>query len=77
MAERGISEEEIDETVKAGERTGRQGHRQVRRHVFTSGYEREGLRFPHKEVAVVYVEEGGETIILTCIARYGVWEVAS
>ncbi len=77
MVERGILEEEVAETVEAGERTGRRGHRQVRRRVFSSGYEREGRRFPHKEVTVVYVEEGGETIILTCIARYGVWEVAS
>ncbi len=44
---------------------------------FHPAYEREGRRFPHKEVTVVYVEEGSDTIILTCIARYGAWEVAS
>ncbi len=45
--------------------------------MFTAGYEREGKKFPHKEITVVYVEEGDDTIVITAIARYGRWEMVS
>ena len=75
MDERGILEDEIAQTIETGELVGVRERRQVRRQVFTSGYEREGRLYPHKEVTVIYVEENGVQVVLTSIARYGMWEI--
>ena len=76
MRERGILDSEVAETMEAGERVSTRGPRQVNRRVFTSGYERLGHTYPHKELTVVYVTEDDVTTVLTAIARYGRWEEA-
>ena len=70
MLERGVLEAEVGETVEEGELVGVRARRQIRRRVFRSGYERRGQVYPHKEITVVYVVEGGLATVITSIARY-------
>ena len=74
--ERGIVESELLHTIEQGVLIEVRGGRQIRRLVFTSGYEWSGARYAHKEVTVVYVDEGDVTTVITAIARYGTWEKA-
>ncbi len=77
MAERGILDDEVIETIHSGEFVEVEMGRSGRRKVFTSGYEREGRSYPHKEVTVVFVVEGDTTTVITAIARYGRWETVT
>ena len=69
MRLRGIEENEIVDTVEAGELIDTVSNRFVRRCVFTEGYRWHGREYLHKEVTVVYVTEGQRSVILTAIAR--------
>ena len=74
ISERGVSESEVAETLQLGDLVDARLPRVGRRRVFTEGYERENRVYPHKEVTVIYVEEGINTVIVTVFARYGRWE---
>jgi len=76
MTERGVREEEVVETVRAGALLRVRGNRIGRRRVFAVGYQWEGRDYLHKEVAVIYTEEGEQQVIVTVLARYGRWEEA-
>lgn len=76
ISERGVSESEVAETLQLGELVDARLPRIGRRRVFTEGYERGNQIYPHKEVTVIYVEEGISTVIITVFARYGRWEAS-
>ena len=76
MRLRGIEEDEVITTVAVGDLIDTVGNRFIRRRVFTEGYRWYARDYLHKEVTVVYVIEGQQTVILTAIARYGQWEGA-
>jgi hypothetical protein len=73
MQERGITEEEIRQTIQAGRISPADLGRSKATRVFTAGYHREGIDYRHKEIQVVFVEEPWATVVVTVIARYGVW----
>ncbi len=74
MQERGVSEEEVIATVREGASATLEDNRLLRRKVFTMGYQRRGRSYSHKEVTVIYTEEGEHQVIVTVLARYGRWE---
>ncbi len=76
MFERGVNEEEVDEAIQEGILLTVRGNRRGRRKVFAVGYQWESRDYPHKEVTVIYTEEGEQQLVITVIARYGRWEEA-
>ena len=76
MQERGVSENEVTQTIEAGRPALVRGSRSGRQRVFTEGYSWLGRDYPHKEVRAVYALEGDSLIVITIIARYGRWEGA-
>ena len=73
MLERGVSEEEIRQSIVMGAISPAERGRSKATYVFTEGYHREGTDYPHKEVQVVFVVEPWATVVVTVIARYGFW----
>lgn len=73
MRERGIEEREVRLTVETGVLAQVSGDRAVREQVFTLGYYWGGREHPHKEVTVVYTIEDGNIVVITAIARYGMF----
>ena len=76
MRERGVTEEEIRQTIQTGRITPAELGRTMATRVFTAGYHHEGTDYRHKEVQVIFVEEPWATVVVTVIARYGFWENA-
>ena len=76
MLERGISVEEIRQSIVMGDISPAELGRSKATCVFTKGYHREGTDYPHKEVQVVFVVEPWATVVITVIARYGFWKDA-
>ena len=76
MLERGVSIEEIRQTILTGDISAAELGRSKATYVFTEGYHREGTDYPHKEVQVVFVVEPWATVVVTVIARYGFWKDA-
>ena len=74
MAKRGALRFEVIDTIHTGTEYPAHLNRSGREKVFRDGYEYEGRRYPHKQVRVIYVEEGPVTAIVTVIARYGEWK---
>ena len=74
MADRGVSEIEVAIALTDGYDVNVRYPRKGRRKVFTSGYVMHGRSYPHMELTVVYAEEGELFVIVTVIARYGMWE---
>ena len=73
MRERGIEEQEVRLTVETGVLTQLSDNRALRRRVFTLGYSSGGHEYPHKEVTVIYTIEDSNIIVITAIARYGMF----
>lgn len=73
MRERGVTEEEIRQTIQTGRVSPAELGRSMATRVFTAGYHREGIDYAHKEVQVVFVKEPWSTVVVTVIARYGFW----
>ena len=74
MAERGVTEEEIEEVLRTGSTIQGRIGRQITTKVLTEGYERLGRSYAHKEVQLVHVFESGAIIIITVKTRYGRFE---
>ena len=77
MTQYDVSEEEIREVLETGNPFHVEGDRMAKELVLVSGYRWRGRDYPHREVSVIYVEEGTVTTVVTVWARYGVWEVVS
>ena len=77
MSERGISEDEVAQTIESGALVAVQSDRKIRSRVFASGYRWNRRLYPHKEVTVVYAEGQNVLTVITAIARYGIWEPSS
>ena len=73
MRERGIEEQEVRLTVETGVLRQVSDNRAVRGRVFTLGYNLGGQEYPHKEVTVVYTIEDSNIVVITAIARYGMF----
>lgn len=74
MAKRGVSADEVADTLAGGHEVDARPPRKGRRKLFTSGYVFEGRFYAHMELTVIYAEEGDLFVIVTVIARYGRWE---
>ena len=73
MTERGIEEREVRLTVETGILRQVSDNRGVRERVFTLGYNFGGQEYQHKEVTVVYTIEDSNIVVITSIARYGMF----
>ena len=73
MAERGITSEEVERTVGSGDLLETIANRHIRRRVFREGYHWQQREYRHKEVTVVYAVEPDRTVIITAIARFGMF----
>ena len=73
MVERGATESEVADTIQTGTEYPARLNRLGREKVFRDGYEYQGRSYPHKQVGVIYVEEGSVTTALTVITGYGEW----
>ncbi len=76
MRERGIEEQEVRLTVETGVLAQVSEDRAVRERVFALGYYWGGQEYPHKEVTVVYTIEDSNIVVITTIARYGMFSGA-
>ena len=74
MAQRGVSEEEVQRVIELGLPVDAREPRLGRETVFTDGYSRRGRYYPHKRVNVIYVLERDDIVVVTVLAYYGVWE---
>ena len=74
MEERGVTEEEVRQTVLRGEPAEAREPRHGRQVIFTEGYSWLGRYYPHKMVRVIFIEERGRFIVVTAYAYYGRWE---
>ena len=75
MRERGVSEEEVWQTIDHGKVAVAREQRLGREMVFTDGYVRKKIFYPHKQVSVIFVRENDDIVIVTIFAFYGRWEV--
>ena len=73
MAERGITSDEVERTIEAGSLLETIANRHIRQRVFREGYRWRQREYRHKEVTVVYAAEPDRTVIITAIARYGMF----
>ena len=70
MEERGTSEEEVIETVKAGERFAAKFGRTGFRRNFAFGETWRGKQFNTKQVEAYAVQEGTDWLVITVLTRY-------
>ncbi len=73
MRKRGALRSEVIDTIQTGSVYPAYLNRLGREKVFREGYEWEGRSYPHKQIRVIYVEEGPVTEVVTVITRYGEW----
>ena len=73
MRKRGALRSEVIDTIHTGTEYPAYLNRLGKEKVFRDGYEYEGRSYPHKQIRVIYVEEGPVTEVVTVIARYGEW----
>ena len=73
MAERGITSQEVELTIESGSLLETIVNRHIRQSVFREGYRWKRREYRHKEVTVVYAVESERTVIVTAIARYGLF----
>ena len=74
MRKRGALRSEVIDTIYTGTEYRARLSRLGREKVFREGYEYEGRSYPHKQIRVIYIEEGSVTEVVTVIARYGEWK---
>ena len=74
MRKRGALRHEVIDTIRTGTEIPAHLSRLGREKVFRDGYEWEGRSYLHKQIRVIYVEEGPATEVVTVMARYGEWE---
>ena len=74
MRKRGALRSEVVDTIYTGTEYPAYLSRLGREKVFREGYEYEGVSYPHKQIRVIYIEEGPVTEVITVIARYGEWK---
>ena len=74
MRERGAIESEVVDTILLGNYYPADPPKDGRELVFRDGYEFKGKSYPHKQLRVIYAEEGPKTTVVTVITRYGEWE---
>ena len=72
--ERGVSENEIRETILTGSLFNAKKGRLGRVKVFSFDNVRAGKYYPQKRVEVVFVEEGAVIVTVTVYVFYGKWE---
>ena len=73
MAERGITSDEVERTIGSGSLLETIANRHIRRSVFREGYRWQQREYRDKEVTVVYTVEPDRTVIITAIARSGMF----
>ena len=73
MGQRGITRDEVERTIETGSLLETIANRHIRQRVFREGYRWKQREYRHKEVTVVYAVESERTVIVTAIARYGVF----
>ena len=76
FAQRGADIREIGLTLASGEVSSTYGGRFIAKRVFTAGYERRRVYYPHKELEVVYAVEEWGIAVITVIVRFGFWRDA-
>lgn len=74
MPKRGVSEEEIFETLKTGAPFEAKNGRKGRAKVFTYKQNYEGKYYEEKKVEVIFVEEDQLITTVTVFCYYGKWE---
>ena len=73
MAVRGITRDEVERTIETGSLLEARANRHIRQKVFREGYSWKQREYRHKEVTVVYAVEPDRSVIITAIARYGIF----
>ena len=73
MEERGAVESEVIHTIQMGAECPADPPKLCKETVFRHGYEWDGRLYAHKQVRVIYAEEGSTTTVVTVITRYGEW----
>ena len=73
MQERGVVESEAVRTIQMGAECPADPPKLCNEMVFRRGYEWEGKLYSHKQVRVIYAEEGSKTTVVTVITRHGEW----
>jgi hypothetical protein len=72
MRRRGVSEAEVEHTLRHGWQCGdAAGGRDCRTFVFALEAVYDGRWYAEKEVTVYYTQQAGETILVTVKSRYG------
>ena len=73
MQERGAVESEVILTIQMRDECPADPPKLCKEMVFRDGYEWERKLYNHKQVRVIYAEEGPTTTVVTVITRYGEW----
>ena len=73
-AERGASEAEIKDVLRAGEDIPAKKNRKARAKVYSFDRDRNGKFYEQKRIEVYYVEEAGKIVTVTVYVFYGRWE---
>jgi hypothetical protein len=73
MPVRGVTLEEVEETLIRGISVPARGTRQAKELVFLYGRAWSGRMYQQKKVRVIYIEEE-ELVVITVLAYYGQWE---
>lgn len=73
MAERGVSEQEVQAVLKAGAPRDERHGRYAKERVFEFSGKWQGRRYPEKKVRVIYIEEAEIQVVITVYAFYGTW----
>jgi hypothetical protein len=71
--ERGASEQEIRQTLKAGDEIKAKKGRKAKEKVFVYNKKWLGKEYPQKKVQVIYIEENEGLVVITVKAFYGEW----
>ena len=73
MQERGITLDEIADTIKTGKQSQASKGRYKKSKVFSFGKMRNGKIYPQKLIEVIYTIEDDTIIVITVYAFYGKW----
>ncbi len=71
--QRGTTEDEVAKVLAEGTEIQAKKGRKAKEMVFNYGKEWLGKFYPHKKIVAIYVEEDGETIVITVKVYYGEW----
>ena len=74
MEARGVTDDEVIQTLRHGEVSDARPPRLAREMVFTEGYFWKEHFHPHKRVKVIYAWDKGHEVVVTVISYYGRWE---